>query len=181
MNSDYMAISNGFKGEFILVTHSLWDDLKDDIIEIEEESFSTTLCDSKDDLFKIVDSPTSIFLILKIPSVSRVAGYIAADMLEGFADVPGTTSDPYFNQGKTIYIVSIAIHPDCRRRGLGIALQEECLRWASRRGFERATAHIESGATARMGLGAKVLMSFANWYGTGRTFDYVEYLTTFWR
>jgi ribosomal protein S18 acetylase RimI-like enzyme len=181
LKSDYMVISNGFKGEFILVTHSLWDDLKEDIIEIEEESFSSTLCDSKDDLLKIVDSPTSIFLVLRIPSVSRIAGYIAADMLEGFADVPGTTSDPYFNQGKTIYIVSVAIHPDWRRRGFGNALQEECLRWASRRGFERVTAHIERGAAARMGLGARVLMSFANWYGTGRSFDYVEYSTSFWR
>jgi ribosomal protein S18 acetylase RimI-like enzyme len=170
-----MAISNGFKGEFISVTHSLWDDLKEDIIEIEEESFSSTLCDSKDDLLKIVDSPTSIFLVLRIPSVSRIAGYIAADMLEGFADVPGTISDPYFNQGKTIYIVSVAIHPDWRRRGLGVALIRECLRLVSLKGIERATAHIESGSLSRIGLGARVLKSFKNWYGTGRTFDYVEF------
>ena len=181
MKSDDMAISNGFKGEFILVTHSVWDDLKEDIIEIEEESFSSTLCDSKDDLLKLVDSPTNIFLVLRIPSVSKVVGYIAADLLEEFADVPGITSDPYFKQGKTMYIVSVAIHPDWRRRGFGIALQEECLRWASRKGFERATAHIESGAASRMGLGARVLTSFENWYGTGRTFEYIEYATSFWR
>ncbi|HBH87208.1 MAG TPA: hypothetical protein DDY17_06365 [Syntrophaceae bacterium] len=177
LSSDNILISNGVTGEFAFVTPSVWDDLKEDIFEIEEESFSSSLCDSKDDLLKLINSPTSIFIVLRIPSVSRVIGYLAADMLEGFSEVPGITSDPYIDQGKTIYIVSVAIHRDWRRLGLGVATQKECLRVASQRGFKRVTAHIESGAASRMGLGARVLMSFANWYGTGRTFDYVEFST----
>ncbi len=177
MTSDNITISHGVTGEFAFVTPSVWDDLKEDIFQIEEESFSSSLCESKDDLLKIVNSPTSLFIVLRSPSVSGVIGYLAADLLEEFSEVPGTTSDPYFDQGKTVYIVSVAIHRDWRRLGLGVATQKECLRVASQRGFMRVTAHIERGAAFRMGLGARVLMSFDNWYGTGRTFDYVEFST----
>ena len=174
-------MSIGDLPEFLQVTPSVWDAVQADIIQIEEESFPLPIRDSAEYLLALASSPTSIFLVLRIPSVSKIVGYIAADVLEKFTDVPGITSDPHFNEGKTIYIASVAIRPEWRRQGLGTALQKECLRRALEKGFKRAMAHVQSGAAARMGLEAQVLMSFENWYGTGQTFDYVEFSTSMGR
>jgi GNAT superfamily N-acetyltransferase len=164
------------KAELTTVTRSMWSSLQAGILKIEDESFPSALADSERDLFELVNSPTGIFLALTFPSPCRVIGYIAADLLENFPDIPGTSSDSHFERRDTIYVASVAVLPDWRRRGLGTALMRECLRVASERGIERATAHIETGSVGRMGLAMKVLKSFRDWYGTGCTFDYVEIL-----
>lgn len=149
--------------------------MRADILKIEDESFPPSLADSEKDLRRVADSPTGIFFALSLPPSPRVLGYIAADLLENFPDIPGAASDPHFKKGNTIYLKSVAVHPDWRGRGLGTTLIRECLRLVSQKGIERVTAHIESGSVSRIGLGARVLKSFENWYGTGRTFDYVEF------
>jgi len=153
---------------------STWNALRSEILKIEDKSFPPTLADSEKDLRRVADSPTGIFLALCSPSSPRVLGYIAADLLEKFPNIPGTASDPHFKKRDTIYLKSVAVHPDWRGRGLSITLIRECLRLVSERGIKRATAHIESGSLSRIGLVGRILKSFENWYGTGRTFDYVE-------
>src|SRR5438270_9695085 len=107
--SFHMAI--GDLPEFLQVTHSVWDAVQADIMQIEEESFSPSIRDSAEYLGALASSSTSIFLVLRFPSISKVVGYIAADALEKFSDVLGITSDPDFNQGNSIYIASVAIRP----------------------------------------------------------------------
>lgn len=163
------------KLELVAVTPSMWNAVRADILKIEDASFPSSLADDEKDLRRVADSPTGIFLVLIFPPSSKVLGYIAADLLERFPDIPGTVSDPHFNKGNTIYLESVAVHPAWRGRGLGTALTRECLRRVSQRDIERVTAHIESGSVNQLGLRARVLKSFENWYGTGRTFDYVEF------
>lgn len=167
---------HGQKSEVITVTPSIWNYLRSDILKIEYESFPSSLADSENDLHKLVDSPTGIFLALSLPSPYRVIGYIAADLLECFSDIPGATADPHFGKRDTIYVASVAVLPNWRGRGFGTALMRECLQVALRKGIERFTAHIQTGAVTRTGLAMNVLKSFTDWYGTGRTFDYVEIL-----
>jgi hypothetical protein len=172
---NYALVPGGDGWEFAFLTQGVWDEWKKDIIRIEEESFSASLCNTEEDLQKVINSPTGLFLAIRLVS-SEIAAYLAADLLEEFTDVPGVTSDPYFNQRKTIYIVSVAVDRRWQQEGLGLAIQEESLKWAARKGYERVTAHIAQGAATQMGLGARVLGSFDNWYDTGRTFEYVEYV-----
>lgn len=163
------------KPQLVAVTPSIWNALQSEILKIEDESFPPSLADSEKDLCMVVYSPTGIFLVLSLTHSHKVIGYIAADLLENFPDIPGTDSDPQFKKGNTVYIESVAVHSDWRGCGLGSILIRECLRLVSQKGIERVTAHIESGSVSRIGLGARVLKSFENWYGTGRTFDYVEF------
>jgi ribosomal protein S18 acetylase RimI-like enzyme len=162
--------------ELIEVSASEWPGLVGEVREIEEMSFPRALRDSVRDLYKIVKSPTRIFLALKaIHTPPLLVGYLAADLLEKFAEVPGIVSDQHFGKEDTIYLESVAIRADWQGRGLARALTQECLRRASERGLVRATAHIEKGAAERIGLKAQVLECFGNWYGTGRKFEYVEF------
>jgi len=60
----------------------------------------------------------------KIPAADVVVGYLPADALERFTDVPGVEADPHCGRRDTIYIASVAVAPQWRRRGLGILLLE---------------------------------------------------------
>ena len=173
------ALQTGQVAQIIEVTSPVWLSVRADVLSIERKSFPPSIRDSPQYLSQLVRSSTCIFLALRIFTVARVVGYLAADVLEDFPNIPGVTSDPHFHRKDTFYIASVAIDPAWRQRGLGIALQKDCLRRASQRGFERATAHVHHGALSRMGLGGRELRSFDNWYETRRTFDYVE-LPTNW-
>ena len=152
----------------------MWSELRADLLEIESASFPPSLADTEEHLRKIIDSPTGIFFILRALGSTKVAGYAAADLLERFADIPGISTDRHFGQKDTVYIDSIAVLPYSRGRGFGMLLIRQCFEMALRRGIRRATAHIQSGSGKRMKLSMNVIGSFPNWYGTGRTFDYVE-------
>lgn len=134
------------------------------------------MADSEKDLRKLVDSPTGIFLALSLLSSNRVIGYVAADLLESFSNIPAANADPHFGKRDTIYVASVGVLPNWRGRGFGTVLMRECLQVASQKGIERVTAHIETRSVARTGLTMKVLKSFTDWYGTDSTFDYVEIL-----
>jgi ribosomal protein S18 acetylase RimI-like enzyme len=152
----------------------MWNQLRDVVLEIENASFPSSLADTEDHLRKIVDSPTGILLVLRLLGSTKVAGYSAADLLECFPNIPGISTDSHFGQKDTVYIDSIAVLPNSRGRGFGMSLMRQCLAMALQRGIRRATAHIQSGSASRMKLTMKVVGTFPNWYGTGRTFDYVE-------
>jgi ribosomal protein S18 acetylase RimI-like enzyme len=166
------AYLSGQRIEVRAVSSSTWSQLRGDILEIENASFPPSLADSGENLRKIVDSPTGIFIVLEL--LGKVAGYAAADLLECFPDIPGIGTDSHFGQKDTIYVDSVAVLPHSRGRGFGMCLMRQCLEMALERGIRRATAHVQSGSGSRMKLAMNVLASFANWYGTGRTFDYVE-------
>jgi len=180
LKSDDLSISKSEGTVIKIITQDLWNRLKNDIIQIEEDAFSSLFCNSQDDLLKVVDSCTGLLLASQTNPLQKITGYLAADLLEEFTDVPGISADLNYDRGNSIYIVSIAVHREWQKMGFGLALQTECLRWAKRKGYERVTAHIARGAAERMGLGARVLGSFENWYDTGRIFDYVEYATFYY-
>jgi GNAT superfamily N-acetyltransferase len=159
---------------FWKVTSDNWPRLRSKIVAIERVSFVQSIRDNPKTLAALAQSSSSIFLALQIALSQDPIGYVAADVLEKFADIPNVSLDINFGRRNTIYIASVAILPEWRHRGFGIALQRECLRRASARGLTRATAHIERGALRRMGLKGRSLSRFRNWYGTGRTFEYVE-------
>ncbi len=169
-----------FNGEtlyVVAVTPSAWNKMRTDILKIESESFPSSLADNEETLHELVGSPTAIFLAFSVPPSNRLVAYIAADLLEGFPDIPGVTSDPHFGKKDSIYVASVAVLRDWRGCGVGTTLMRQCLRVASHKGIKRATAHIDTGSMSRIQLTMKALKSFPNWYGTGRTFDYVEMVT----
>jgi ribosomal protein S18 acetylase RimI-like enzyme len=124
-----------------------------------------------ENLLNLAKSSTCIFLAA-IDQYAHAFGYLVADVLEHFADVPGITSDPYFSQGNTIYIHRVAVHPEWRHNGIGTALINRCVSHAFQTGYERVVIHIPHGANLRMEV--RALQSIWNWYDTDRTFDYVE-------
>ena len=178
ITSNVLAVE---RSDFVSVVPSSWPGLREGIIDIEQKSFPASIRDSVESLYELVCSSTSIFLALRFRSDRDVVGYVVADLLEKFPDIPGVATDPCFGRDNTIYVYSVAVQRDWSRRGLGVALQKECLRRASFRGIERATAHVRSGALDRMRLGGRVIASFKNWYDTGSTFDYMEFLTSLGR
>lgn len=178
IKSPMMTIPNDTT--FIAVTADTWGTFQADIIDIEQASFPPPIRDTLEYLRSLAYSPKSIFLAAKARN-SKIVGYIAADILENFADIPGVSSDPEFNNGTTMYIASVAVHPKWRKQGLGNALQKECITQAALRGFKRVTAHIRQSALPKLTLKTKALQSFSNWYNTNQFFDYVEFPIDSWR
>lgn len=163
------------------VTASNWAVFMPSVMKIEHASFPASIRDSSSYYSRLTRSPASIFLALSVARRDNIVGYLAADALERFPRIRGLVLDPHFRRRDTIYIASVAVDAAWRHRGFGIDLQRECLRRAASRGFVRATAHVHHGALAHMRLEGTVIQSFPNWYGTGRTFDYIEIPTASWR
>lgn len=159
-----------------VISKSNWDQVRKHILAIEENSFPPSIRDSTASLKKIAYSPTAIFLTLNLDPEGDILGYLTADRLEKFPDIPGLKEDRHFKLGDTIYISSVAVSSPWRNKGLGKKLQIECFQRAFDSGYNRITAHIRKGAAFKIDKHAKILSSHPNWYQTGITFDYVEFL-----
>ena len=144
------------------------------ILEIEQSSFSSSLRDSRETLRRLIQSPTGVALGLNDRTSGRLVGYIAGDLLELFSSVPGILSDPHYGRHDSLYIESLALNSRWRHEGHGTALTRNFLKAASKKGFRRCTAHIESNSLHKLKLRFRKLGSYDNWYGTGQTFEYVE-------
>jgi GNAT superfamily N-acetyltransferase len=146
----------------------------DDVVRIEEASFPPSIRDSPSYLVKLAESPLQLFLLARIKPDDQIVGYLAAERMELFDDVPGVRQDPHFSLGDSIYLASVAILEPYRHKGIGIAMEKACLNLARRQNFERVTAHVHEGALRRMRLPGRVVQTFANWYETGQAYDYIE-------
>lgn len=162
----------GQRGTFVRVTGENWHTVKRHVLEIERQSFLPSIQESERSLANVALSPSAIFLVALVGD-ETVVGYVMADELERFGDIPGTMSDPHYGHGDTIYVSSVAVHRRWRKRGIGVALEREVIAIAYGRGYARATAHIRSSAHLDGHLSRKTLGTFENWYQTGVSFDYV--------
>lgn len=153
-----------------------WNLFADQILEIERSSFSSSLRDTRETLRRLIQSPTSVALGLNDRTSGQLVGYIAGDLLELFSNIPGILSDRNYGRRDSLYIDSLAVNSQWRHQGYGTALTRNFLKAASKRGFRRSTAHIESNSLHKLKLRFRSLGSFDNWYGTGRTFEYVEFV-----
>lgn len=145
-----------------------------DVVLIEEASFPPSIRDSPTYLVKLAESPLELFLLATVMPDDKVVGYLAAERLELFEDVPGVRLDAHYGLGDSIYLASVAVLGPYRHKGIGTAMQTSCLSLARNRNFKRVTAHVRSGALERMRLGGRVLQTFSDWYQTGEPYDYVE-------
>lgn len=82
------------------------------------------------------DRPSSVFLGARIPSVS--------DELIGFAGL--------WAVGAEAHIITLAVHPDCRRQGVGRALVEALLQEAIAQRLEWATLEVRASNQAAQSL-----------------------------
>lgn len=159
----------------VVVPPSAWASVEKEILAIEHESFPPSIREEKETLRREGSSPSSMLLAAKAGSTGRVIAYLLADRVENYADVPGVEADDHFGRGDTLYISSVAVRPERRGRGLGLAMQRECFRLARKRGYRRVAAHLRQGAAPRISAQAVVLSTFENWYGTGEIFEYVVF------
>lgn len=154
-----------------------WNIFANQILEIERNSFPPSLRDSRRALQSLIQSRTSVALGLRAKISGVLAGYIAGNLLEAFTDIPGIIADPHFGYQDTMYIESLAVSSEWRHRGCGTALTRSFLKRAVEMNFQRTTAHIASESAAKIMLPFRVLGSIDNWYKTGRTFQYIEFLS----
>jgi GNAT superfamily N-acetyltransferase len=153
-----------------------WNAFANRILEIERQSFPPGLRDERQTLRRLVKSETSIVFGLNSNHSGFLVGYIAGDLLEIFPEIPGILSDPHFGRRDSLYLESLAVCESWRHRGFGTMLMGSFLSKASERGFLRTTGHVARGSSRSIRFRHNVLKSFENWYGTRRTFDYVEFL-----
>lgn len=159
----------------VQIKPSLWRTVQRDIFAIENESFPPSIREWNEALRKAALSPSSLVLAGKVSRGNSVVGYLLADRLESYGDVPGTKEDPHFGLHDTLYITSVAVHPKWRGKGLGTALQREARAWAGRQGYKRVAAHLRQGVATKLSAFYETYGSFDNWYDTGEAYDYVVF------
>jgi GNAT superfamily N-acetyltransferase len=161
-------------GQFIRVTAKDWHRVKNHILRIERASFVHSIMGSEHSLREAASSSTAITLLVVVERCAQPVAYAMANKLEEFDDLPGAKDDLHQGHEDTMYLSSVAVAREWRKRGLGSALEREVITIAHNNGFPRITAHIRSSAHLDNHITKSVLHSFPNWYGTGEAFDYVE-------
>ena len=145
-----------------------------DVVNIEEISFPPTIRDSPSYLVKLAESSLQLFLLASVQPNQEIVGYLAAERLELFDDVPGIRGDSHFGLGDSIYLASVAVLDPYRHNGIAIAMTKTCISLAREQQFKRVTAHVREGSLQRMQLPGRVIRSFPDWYQLGVTYDYIE-------
>jgi GNAT superfamily N-acetyltransferase len=178
LQSRTFLLATGELTEFIQVSGSTWEAFRSEILQIERLSFADSIRATEDELHEVAKSASAVFFVARLVNSQQIVAYLAADRLELFAEVPGVVEDSHFRKRDTLYITSVAVHPNWRRRGLGVALQRDCVNQARRLGYARVSAHLRSGASHKLGLVHATLSTFDNWYKTGDRFSYVAFPTS---
>jgi hypothetical protein len=80
----------------------------DDVVRIEEASFPPSIRDSASYLVKLAASLLALFLVASMKPTEKIVGYLAAERLELFNDVPGIQEDSHFGLGDSVYLASVA-------------------------------------------------------------------------
>ena len=145
-----------------------------EVVMIEVASFPVSIRDSASQLLQLAQSPLALFLLAHLHPTNNVVGYLSAERLELFDDIPGVSQDSHFGLGDTVYLSSVAVLRPYRHQGIGMAMQKECLQLARHAGFKRVTAHVALGSLKRMRLVGRAIEAFSNWYGTEKTYEYIE-------
>jgi len=178
LNSNIISVirlKDGSSVRIARVSNRALGDQFQDVVRIEEASFPSSIRDSASQLLKLAESPLALFLLADVPPTNKIVGYLSAERLELFEDVPGIKQDPHFMLGDTVYLSSVAVLEPYRHQGIGMTMQRACLELAKeRQTFKRLTLHVVKGSLTKMGLEGQVLSSFGNYYQTGKTYDYVE-------
>jgi GNAT superfamily N-acetyltransferase len=130
--------------------------------------------ESEHSLRAAASSPTAITLLAVVDRFRQAAAYAIANKLEEVDDLPGAKDDLHQGHEDTMYLSSVAVAREWRKRGLASALEREIITIAHKTGFPRVTAHIRSAAHLNNHMTKSVLHTFPNWYGTGEAFDYME-------
>ena len=167
------VMNDGREFEVFHLSARDWGRFEPSILEFERDYFPAGLQEDPADLRNLIESPSSIVLGVRTEGVP-LAAYVASDALERFGDVPGVEADPHWNHGDTHYIAVVVVASRLQHQGLATVLTHRCIDEASKHGAPRVTAHLVAGAGEKVSPGARVLRTYSNWYGTGRTFEYVE-------
>ena len=145
-----------------------WPEIKDDIMKVEEESFTGPLRQTEEDISETFEDPDSICLVLK--DKGAIVGYMMGGPLEDYYYLAGIEEDPGYGEENTVYIESIALLRPYQRSGLGKKLRNKFLDIAQQRGYRQVSGHIrEEVARSR---GDNILGAFGEWQGTDTTFCY---------
>lgn len=159
--------------EVFRLESSDWERFESHILAFELQQFPAALQEDPSDLRTLIQSPTSIVIGVRTED-DPLAGYIASDLLEQFGEIPGVSSDPHWNHHDTHYIAAVVVAPRLRHQGIATLLTKSCVKATLSRGIRRLTAHMVAGAAAKIDSRIRVIGSYPDWYGTGRTFEYIE-------
>ena len=147
----------------------VWNHIKRGIMNAEQV-FSESIQSDEDELREVFEDPRSITLVAMYED--RVIGYAAGGPLENYVLIEGVEKDENFGEQNTIYLFSIVVLPEFQGHAFGHELRKGLLQIAKERGYYFVTAHHQKGIGSSRG--DQILNEFKNWYGTGKTYEYVR-------
>lgn len=157
------------------VNLSTWPLYRDSVLDIERSSFAPSIADDMEDFERLLRVREAIMIVARLITRKGVVGYVAGAALEAFSDIPGVKSDSSFGRGNTLYVESLAVLPSVRGQGIGGTLLRGLLSHTRTRGLTRVVAHVETASACHLGLAVAKGTVFDDWYGTGQSFQYVEF------
>jgi hypothetical protein len=119
----------------------VWENIKDDILRLEKETFSL-IGDKPEELQEAFIDPDSMVLVVR-DAENKIHGYVL-----------GLKPDEFdFDYENSIYIKSIAVDYESQRSGVGMKLSMGLLREAYQRGF----THLVADAMADTGYAQSLI------------------------
>lgn len=111
-----------------------------------------------------------------LPFVARsqgvIVGYIIGVPLEYFARESWAKFDQNLGQGNTLYTYAFVIQARYRGNGFARTLKRVYLNWVKKHNYRYVTGHVLEGIARQFSPDTTIVKRFANWHGSGRTFEY---------
>jgi ribosomal protein S18 acetylase RimI-like enzyme len=163
--------------EAIEIISRLNEDVLQDILSVEQESFPPQMQSDVEDLRQTLENPNGIQIVIKSQE-GNVIGYLSSKpQKDAYEELKKW--DPEINQeDHTLYIESIAIKPEARNLTTFLTLGKALIEEAKKRGYTKITMHARIAgnlsAVLQKRYGAKVLRKIENWHNFGEPFEYLE-------
>jgi len=113
--------------------NSNWEKYKEQIMQIEKDTYEPARQDSCEFFSKIIHEPKSVSLIAL--HGDEVVGFCFGAPLESFPQVQGTQTDPEWNNSTIFYSADVTVAAKYREKGIALQLKQQQLKRARALGY----------------------------------------------
>ena len=144
-----------------------------DLMEVSESlagEFGSSARLTKTTIRKYFNYPKTLPFVARFRGA--IVGYIIGVPLEYFAHDAWAKFDLNLGRGNTLYTYAYVILSRYQGNGFAQTLKRVYLSWARKRNYRFVSGHVLEGIARRFSAETIIVKRFANWHGSGQTFEY---------
>jgi len=161
----------------IEIISRLNEDVLQDILSVEQESFPIQMQSDAEDLRQTLENPNGIQIVIRSQE-GEVIGYLSSKPQKDAYEELKHWDPEMHQEDRTLYVESIAIKPEARNLRTFLTLGRAFIEEAKKRGYTKITMHAriagDLASVLQKRYGAKAIRKIENWHNFGEPFEYLE-------